>query len=373
MDQLIFIVCGRSKRAGLGFASVAVLLLASLPAFAADPTPAALTEHGHFKRAQVILAERLKANPNDAQALCDMSKVSIAFLRRDDAVQQAEKALAIDGKSVDFHVQLVEALGSKLDDTDAGMFARMSLARRFRKEAEITLQLDPNNIDANEDLMEFHLDAPGIVGGDQQKADEIAERMTHISPVHGYLMKVEIALHDRRTAEIGPLLRQAINADPKNYSAQMRAANFYLEQGGAALAQAEAQAKQAIAIAPDRVSGYTALAVVYTQQARWNDLEALLKDAQTAVPDDLAPLYQSAKNIVTNNQIQQMTRAEGYLRSYLAQPPEGGEPSLAGAHWRLGLVLEKQGHKDQARQELQTAVTLDPKFEPAKKDLKRLQ
>jgi hypothetical protein len=36
-------------------------------------------------------------------------------------------------------------------------------------------------------------------------------------------------------------------------------------------------------------------------------------------------------------------------------------------------VLEKEGHKDQAKQELQQAVTLEPDFEPAKKDLKRLQ
>jgi len=37
------------------------------------------------------------------------------------------------------------------------------------------------------------------------------------------------------------------------------------------------------------------------------------------------------------------------------------------------LVLEKLGQKDQAKQELQAAVKLDPNFEPDKKDLKRLQ
>ena len=40
---------------------------------------------------------------------------------------------------------------------------------------------------------------------------------------------------------------------------------------------------------------------------------------------------------------------------------------LAAAHWRLGLVLKKQGHKDQAEQEIQQAVTLDPDFDSAKK------
>ena len=45
------------------------------------------------------------------------------------------------------------------------MFAKMSLARRFRKEVELALQLDPNNLDANSDLLEYYLEAPGMAGG----------------------------------------------------------------------------------------------------------------------------------------------------------------------------------------------------------------
>jgi tetratricopeptide (TPR) repeat protein len=61
------------------------------------------------------------------------------------------------------------------------------------------------------------------------------------------------------------------------------------------------------------------------------------------------------------------------VRAYLSQSAEGNEPSLAAAHWRLGLILEKEGHKDQAKQELQEALQLDPSLEAAKQDLKRLQ
>jgi hypothetical protein len=43
------------------------------------------------------------------------------------------------------------------------------------------------------------------------------------------------------------------------------------------------------------------------------------------------------------------------------------------AHWRLGLILEKAGRKPEAVAELQTATLLDPKFEQAQKDLKRLK
>jgi len=43
------------------------------------------------------------------------------------------------------------------------------------------------------------------------------------------------------------------------------------------------------------------------------------------------------------------------------------------AHWRLGLILDKAGRKAEAVSELQIATKLDPKFEQAQKDLKRIK
>src|SRR5262249_54500279 len=68
-----------------------------------------------------------------------------------------------------------------------------------------------------------------------------------------------------------------------------------------------------------------------------------------------------------------LPRAERYFRKYLSQEPEGQTPSLAAAHWRLGLVLEKQGRKPEAITEMETALRLQPSFAPAKKDLQRLR
>jgi tetratricopeptide (TPR) repeat protein len=362
----------RCRLTRLVFLAMSLVLLC-LPAVGADRSTATLIEQGHYKRAQAVLAERLKANPNDARSYCEMSKVSQAFQQWDEAIQQAEKAVSLDPKNGEFQAALADAVGSKLSAASLGMFAKMSLARRFKKEAELALQLDPDNIDANEDLMEFHLDAPGLVGGDKKKAAELADRIVRVNPVRGYLMKVEFASHEKLTAEVEPLLQQAIAADPKNYLARTQAANFYLNRGTATLRQAEEQAKQAIQIDPGRAAGYTALATVYAQQGRWKEVDSVLEDSQREVPDDLAPFYQAAKSILTGSQGQELPRAERYMRLYLSQPPEGNEPGLAAAHWRLGLILEKQGHKDQAKQELQEALRLEPSFEPAKKDLKRLQ
>lgn len=339
---------------------------------ASDTSTALLIRQGHYKQAQAILTNRLQANPNDARSYEEMSKVSEAFALWDDAIQQAEKAVSIDRKNPEFQAALADAIGSKLSGAPLGWLQKLSLARRFKKEAERALQLDPNNIDANQDLMEFHLDAPGIVGGDKKKAAELADRMVPNNPVRGFLMQFELALHEKRIAELDSLLQRAIDADPNSYEARVQAANFYLSKGASGFAQAEQQSLHAIHVAPGMARSYTALASIYAQQARWKELDSLLADAQREVPDDLMPMYQAAVSIFTNNQSQELPRAEKYMRAYLGQPAEGAEPTLATARWRLALILEREGHRDQAKEELKQAVALDPALEAAKKDLKRL-
>jgi Flp pilus assembly protein TadD len=60
------------------------------------------------------------------------------------------------------------------------------------------------------------------------------------------------------------------------------------------------------------------------------------------------------------------------LRTYLSVEPEGNEPTLAEAHWKLGLVLEKLGRAHEAAAEWREAVRLDS-ASPAARDLKRVK
>ena len=352
--------------------SAALLLSLRIFACAADE-PATLIEKGHFKRAEVVLKQRLQANPNDAKSYCELSKVDLAFQRWDDAIQHADKAVSLDDKNADNHVALLDALGAKLGAPGTGMFQRLSLGHRFKNESEIALQKDPNNVLANEDMIQFYLQAPSMAGGDNKKAVQMADHMVQVNPVQGYLLKIEIATQEKRTGDIGPLIQQAVKADPKNYDARLQAATYYLGQGGESLEAGEEQAEEAVKLDPDRVAGYSVLAQVYVTEGRWKELDSVVAQAEKAVPDDLAPYYHAARIIVVKGPGQELDRAEKYIRLYLAQPPEGNEPPLAAAHWRLGLILEKQGHRDLAKQEMQQAVKLDPQFEPAKVDLKRLQ
>jgi tetratricopeptide (TPR) repeat protein len=90
-----------------------------------------------------------------------------------------------------------------------------------------------------------------------------------------------------------------------------------------------------------------------------------------ALPGNLGPHYQVARVMITEKI--DPARAETLLRRYLNVEPEIGQPSYAGAHWRLGQALEQEGRKADAIAEYQTATRLDPKLEGPKKDLRRLK
>jgi curved DNA-binding protein CbpA len=57
----------------------------------------------------------------------------------------------------------------------------------------------------------------------------------------------------------------------------------------------------------------------------------------------------------------------------LAEAAVKASPRAGAAHEALGLVLEAEGHKKEARKELERAIELDPRLETAKERLKKLR
>ena len=363
-------------------AAVTFALIVSLPSRAQQPPPETLFSKGHYLRAQPLILDYLQKHPSDANALIKASEIEWAFFHPDQSLALAEKAVAADDKNPRAHVQLTNALGVKLMSSNAGTFEKINAARRFRKEAEIALQLNPNDPDAYEDMAQYLWNAPSMVGGDKAQAQQLADRLFQLDPARGATLKAAFAADDkdkgRRQAAIEAIWKQAIAARPQDYDAHigLSAACFELgsdHQGGDYLRTSEDEARRALALDPTRIPAYRQLAILYASTQRWDQLDAILTRARAAVPDDLSPHYHAARIILVQNIDSQWTRAMQYLHAYLAQPAEGQEPTHAAAHWRLGLLLEKQGQKADAVREIQAAVSQDPTLVPAKKDLKRLQ
>lgn len=342
-----------------------VLLLVS--AAAAQSDLISLLEDGHYKRARAIAEPRVRQNPKDAEALYAMARIRQAYNDVEGAHSFAERAVAADGSKGAYHCLLGQTSGNKAQK--AGVFSKFGLGRAVKKEGEAGIQLDARQSDCYHLLIAFHLQAPGMIGGDPKKAQELADKLMTFDPVEGYFAQARIAQHNKQTDKLNDLYIKAAQANPRSYKANLTVAGIY--GGQKKFDVAEKHAREALKAEPTRHGAFSVLAQLLVGQSKWSELDALLAQAEKAVPDNLNPYFQAGRIALLENK--DLTRAEKYFRKYLSQDPEGAAPSRAAAHWRLGLVMEKQGKKDQARQEIRTAVAIDPAFEPAKKDLERLK
>jgi tetratricopeptide (TPR) repeat protein len=350
--------------------ALVVCLLGTAPR-ADAPNAIDLASHAHWKRLKAVIEPRVAGNPNDAQAEWLLSRVRAAYKDADGALAPAEKAAALDPTNADYRWQIASVVGDQA--SKASMFKAMGLAKRFRQEAEAALALNPRHIQSLSGLSEYYYQAPGIAGGDKKKAEDLANQVLAVSKVDGYIAKISLLAKQSPVPsdQIEQLWVQAIQADPGRYEPHASLANLYAGGKAPRFELAEREALTAKKVDPDRVGAYSILAAVYAAQERWADLDAVLAEAETQIPDNLSPYLRVAGTL--QNTGKDLARAERYARKYLSQEPEPTSSSHAVAHWRLGLVLEKEGRKADAVGELETATKLDPKFEQARTDLKRLR
>jgi predicted Zn-dependent protease len=303
-------------------------------AVAHTQTPAEdLIEAGHWKRARAIVEPRLKEAPNDPLATFLMSQINFAFGHKEAPLDLAEKAVSLAPNVAKYHRQLAEALGVKAQKSN--LLQQAFLARRFKKEIDAAIALDPVDIQAKRDLIEYYLLAPGIVGGDRKLAEAIAEQIGRIDRAQGYLAQARVAQADHDLHKQESMLRKAVDAGPGKYKVRIAVASFYAKDRIDWEAAAE-QARAAIQIDNTRADGYSILAEALAAQGKQPDLDAVLAESSRNVPDDLTPYYRAAEALIVSGR--NIGAAEANLRRYLQQEPEGGEPTLADARAKLKAI-----------------------------------
>jgi tetratricopeptide (TPR) repeat protein len=283
-----------------------------------------------FDQAKLLLEKIIASDARNAEAHFLLGEILYAYADYERASAEAEKAVSLNGNQADYHLLLGNSLSGRLDS--AGMFQKVSLARRIKTEFEQAIAEDPKNLQARASLVEFYVSAPSIVGGSSSKAMEEARQISALDPIEGHNAMALFYLDQKKLSDAEQEYKAAINADQK------------------------------------RAKSYVRLAYVYILEKKDAEAAPLFKRALELDPDYLPACLGVARTDLLSGQ--NLDEAEHLLKRYLSRWPEEGDPSLANAHWRLGQVYEKQGKKELAVAEWNEALRLTPNYKPALDSLK---
>jgi tetratricopeptide (TPR) repeat protein len=336
----------------------------------ANPQWDTMLDAGHFKRLRQIMDDRLKANPNDGTAHMWLSKIKASFDDASGALLSAERAVALEPGNAVAHAQLAEALAGLA--SRSGPLTALGYVRRMKKEIAAAQAIHPDGLDALLVQMMFSWQAPVIAGGDRKRAMQIARRLVEIRPVWGKLAHAKLLQDSGDDSTVERWLLGAVESDPKFLLPRISLGRFYcLTARTKRLDKCEAAAEVVVRMSPVSAAGYELLAHVQASQQRWAELEATLARAEKAAGDDFAPYYAAGNALIGIGR--DFRRAEQYLSHYLSNTPEGRKPTHAQTRFLLATLYSKEGRKADAVRELSIALRLQPDYEAAKAELKRLQ
>ena len=201
------------------------------------------------------------------------------------ATEALEKAAALDPSNSDIQLWLGRAFGRRAETSSP--ITAPGYASKARQYFEKATQLNPNNLDAQSDLFEYYLEAPGFLGGGFEKAAAVAEQISRLNASEGYWAQAKLAekRKEYRTAETH--LRQAIDAAPQQVGRLIDLAKLFTRQGKHK--EADQSLAKAEEIAPNAPQLLFARAEIYVKSKRNLDVaRQLLKQylSMTITPDD---------------------------------------------------------------------------------------
>jgi tetratricopeptide (TPR) repeat protein len=190
--------------------------------------------------------------PPNATTAAAVDAIKIAYQRGDfdTAVSVAERAVADSPNDALLQLWLGRAYGRKAQA--ATVFSRIPLARKCRTAFERAVALDPSSVDARFDLLSYHMQAPGIAGGDKNVARQQAGEILKLDTVRGHWALAWIAEKDKDAARAESEFRKAFEADASGgrvADTHWRLARFYERAGRKG--DAKAELREALKLNPE--------------------------------------------------------------------------------------------------------------------------
>jgi tetratricopeptide (TPR) repeat protein len=289
---------------------------------------------GRYNRAVDAVAGAVAKSPDDASLhfLLGQSYYQLREFTR--SVASLERAVQLAPNQSDYHDWLGKSYGRKAEESV--LFSAMSWARKTHKEFETAVQLDPNNFEAQRDLIRFEMNAPGLVGGGDDKAQKHIEDLEKIDALQGLLARGEFFVTKKRMGEADGVFAKILESNS------------------------------------DRIGVYFEVADYYRDRANGEKMGQAVAAAEKIDPNDRRLKFYKGILFVVKGK--NPIEAELMLKSYISTVPNHSDlPPHATAREWLGKLFESQGKFSEAADEYRKSLELDPHNKTVQEALKRVQ
>ena len=215
-----------------------------------------------YSAAKEIFESFLEKNDGNSEAHLYLAKCLFQLGDLDEAIEHGERAVELDDKNPDYHFEL--GLLYAEDARDASIFRAPFLAGNIKEQFKRTIELDPNHLEGRIGLGEFYLQAPGIAGGDLDKALEQAKIIETMDEMRGGFLLARIYIEKESFSEAeGKLknLESKYGEDSKFYYFYNIYGYFLISQNR--VDEAIKKFNKQIALAPEEANPYDSLGEAY--------------------------------------------------------------------------------------------------------------
>ncbi len=180
------------------------------------------------------------------------------------ATKALERAVAAEPRNPAYWHWLGKAYGRRAETSI--FFRAPAYARKCHQAFEKAVQLDPENLEAINDLFSYYLDAPGWLGGGLRKAEALAERIGRLDEAEYQYAEAQLAKKRKQYAAAERHLRRAVELEPGDVGRRIDLAEFLADRGR--LQESDEVFERAREIAPDSPKLWFAMARTYIKEKR---------------------------------------------------------------------------------------------------------
>ena len=259
-----------------------LFLLFAMSALAADPIDLVVSKAlGLYNKTDYPAAiHLLQPGIGDPKALELLGQAYFMNGEYKRATDTLERAVALAPNSSMTFTWLGRAYGRRAETSFP--VAALGYAQKTREHFETAVKLDPKNGEAVNDLYEFYIEAPAVVGGGMEKARNLLPLIAEIDPVEVHFARARMA------------------EQKKQYD------------------QAETHYRNALSMAPDQPGRVLDVANFLAKRGRFEEADQLFERAEKLAPNSPKVAFQRAESYVRAQR--KLDEAQNLLRKYLGLP-----------------------------------------------------